>query len=50
MRLITLEEHYRAPMIRQASGEDGSEQRMDVSTHTPVGRRLAKLDDLGAGG
>jgi hypothetical protein len=49
MRLITLEEHYRAPMIREASAEDGFEQRMDVSADTPVGRRLGKLDDIGAG-
>ena len=49
MRLITLKEHYRAPMIQQASTQAGFEQSMDVSTDTPVARRLPKLDDIGQG-
>jgi predicted TIM-barrel fold metal-dependent hydrolase len=49
MRLITLEEHYRARMICQASAADGFEQRLHIYTDTPTGRRLGKLDDIGAG-
>jgi uncharacterized protein len=40
MRLISLEEHYRAPIIKQAGGFD------QPAPDTPLGRRLAKLDDL----
>jgi uncharacterized protein len=44
MRLITLEEHYRAPMLKSVAAFSGGEPPPD----SPMGRIQAKLDDLGA--
>jgi uncharacterized protein len=43
MRLITLEEHYRAPMLRSVASFGGGEPPPD----SPMGRIQAKLDDVG---
>lgn len=45
MRLIALEEHYRAPALAQAAERAFPDHRPD----SPVGRLLSKLDDLGEG-
>jgi uncharacterized protein len=42
MRLITLEEHYRAPMLRSVGGA-----LPDPPSDSPLARIQAKLDDLG---
>ncbi|MGA2321355.1 MAG: amidohydrolase family protein [Solirubrobacteraceae bacterium] len=47
MRLITLEEHYRAPMVQESSPAQGFDEAMSLSPDTPLGKRLAKLDDIG---
>jgi hypothetical protein len=47
MRLITLEEHYRAPMVQEASPAAGFDEAMNLLPDTPIGRQLAKLDDVG---
>jgi predicted TIM-barrel fold metal-dependent hydrolase len=49
MHLITLEEHYRAPMLRAASHPAGFDETMDLSPDSEIGKQLAKLDDVGQG-
>jgi predicted TIM-barrel fold metal-dependent hydrolase len=46
MRLITLEEHYRAPMMRQSAGSAGG-QSSNAPADSPIARKLAKLDEIG---
>jgi uncharacterized protein len=46
MRLITLEEHYRAPMIREAAAAGRSSREIDLAPGGPVAVRLAKLDAI----
>jgi predicted TIM-barrel fold metal-dependent hydrolase len=46
MRLITLEEHYRAPALKQSAAAQGFERAMSAPD-SPMARRIAKLDDLG---
>ena len=48
MRLITLEEHFRAPMVHESASTTGQDEAMTPSPDTPRGKILAKLDDLGA--
>lgn len=47
MRLITLEEHYRAPQIKDSAAARGFERSMNAPPDSPVGRRLGKLDAIG---
>ncbi len=49
MRLITLEEHYRAPMVTQAVEAGGFSPAGDAPAGSPTAKRLAKLDGLGSG-
>ena len=49
MRLITLEEHYRAPMVTQAAEAGGFSPVGDAPAGSPTAERLAKLDGLGSG-
>ena len=46
MRLITLEEHYRAPMMSQSGGSGGF-QSFNAPADGPIARNLAKLDEIG---
>lgn len=47
MRLITLEEHYRSPRIRDSAPARGFERAMTTAPDSPIGRRLPKLDAIG---
>jgi uncharacterized protein len=48
MRLITLEEHYRAPMVKESLVAGGYDEPLDLSVESAAGRRVvAKLDDIG---
>jgi predicted TIM-barrel fold metal-dependent hydrolase len=46
MRLITLEEHYRAPMMSQSAGSGGGHFG-NPPADSPIARNLAKLDEIG---
>ncbi len=45
MKLIALEEHFRAPVLRSRPGESGFDRAM--GRDNPMAERMAKLDDLG---
>jgi uncharacterized protein len=48
MRLITLEEHNRAPMVKASLATGDFDEPLDLVVDSPVGRRVvAKLDDIG---
>ncbi len=47
LRLITLEEHYRAPMLKAAVQADGGQRAGHPPADSPRAKRLLKLDDLG---
>jgi predicted TIM-barrel fold metal-dependent hydrolase len=46
MRLITLEEHYRAPVMSQSAGSGGF-QSFNAPADDPIAGNLAKLDEIG---
>lgn len=46
MRLITLEEHYRAPAMKESAAAQGFERAMSTPG-SPMARRIAKLDEIG---
>jgi predicted TIM-barrel fold metal-dependent hydrolase len=46
MRLITLEEHFRAPMLMETAAGQAFAQRMGAPG-SPMAQRMAKLDELG---
>jgi predicted TIM-barrel fold metal-dependent hydrolase len=46
MRLITLEEHYRAPAMSRSAGSGGG-LASNPPTDSPLARNLAKLDEIG---
>ena len=47
MRLIALEEHYRAPMIKAVTYAEGFNAALSSAADSPMAARLAKLDELG---
>jgi predicted TIM-barrel fold metal-dependent hydrolase len=47
MRLIALEEHYRSPALRESEAELDSRRAINFPPDSPMGRRMAKLDELG---
>ena len=47
MRLIALEEHYRAPIISEAVPAEGFNAAVSAQASSPMAARLSKLDDLG---
>jgi predicted TIM-barrel fold metal-dependent hydrolase len=47
MRLIAIEEHFQASVLRHLAQQSGFDRAMGVDN--PMAKRLAKLDDVGAG-
>jgi hypothetical protein len=48
MRLIAIEEHFQVSALRRLAQPSGFDRAMGVDD--PMAKRLAKLDDVGAGG